>query len=402
MAAVSLLAAGRADAAIYFRSAAASDNGSGGAATLSLGVPSGTAAGDVMLAIVTSANTTAPATPTGWTKVTAASTSLGSGSLTVFSRVAGSGEPTSYSWSLGGTFEASGEVSTYVGVDNTTPVQVASVNSGNSKTATAPSVTTTANNAMVVAALGYNSVGVITVTDPSGTTRRGADLSPTAFMGTVAVDFLQASAGATPSESWQLQSKSPYAAAQIALAAASPGPLALAVTPDVAALPAVTLNGQAQTVTRQMNGFEVDDATGTTAGVSASGWNLTVAGDSGVGKSGVFKRYCPNATCGSDSGPAYVAGGATLPANSLTLVTTGASFAGGSGTAPALQCGSACNVDAASATKIVSATAGQGGMWTASGFAANSLRLSAATTMRALPASEVYRLDLVWSLNTGP
>jgi hypothetical protein len=400
--AAGLMTAARADAAIYYRSATVNQTTSSGAASLSLNVPAGTSSGDVMVAVVSSVSTTAPATPSGWTKVTAASVSYGSGSLTVFSRVAGSSEPASYSFTLGGTFEASGEVSTYVGVNNTTPVQVSGSASGNSKTLTAPSVTTTTNRDFIISALSYNAGSAVTITNPAGTTERGEALSPGTFLGTIAVDELQVTAGATGSQSFQSPSKIPYGAATIALAPASPGPLSFAVAPDIAALPSITLNAQPQTVTTQMPNFEVDDATGTTAGTSSSGWNVTVIGDSAAGQSAVFKRYCPNATCGSDSGPAYVAGGASLPANSLTLISTGASFSGGSGTAPAFQCGSACNVDAAAQTKIVSAAATGGGLWSTSGFAGNSLRLSTATTLRVLPASEIYRVDLVWSLNTGP
>jgi hypothetical protein len=400
--AVCLLFADRADAAVYFRAAATNQTAPGGATSMSLNVPTGTASGDVMVAVIDSASTTAPATPGGWIKDTASSASYGSGSLTVFTHVAGSSEPASYSFTLGGTFEASGEVGTYVGVNNTTPIQSSGIATGNSKTAIAPSVTTTSSNVPVVTALAYNAGSAATVTNPGATTQRGTALSLGTFIGTVVVEFVQTSAGATPSQSFGISSKVPYGAAEIALNPASPGPLSFAVAPDVAALPSIALNGQSQTVTAQMPGFEVDDATGTTAGTSASGWNMTVTGDVSGGKSAVFKRYCPNATCGSDSGPAYVAGGATLPANSLTLVSTGGSIAGGSGTAPTFQCGSACNVDAAAPTKIVSAAATGGGMWTASGFAANSLRLSTATTLRVLPASEIYRADLVWTLNTGP
>ena len=395
------MAASRADAATYFRAETSNQTASGGATSLSINVPSGTAAGDVMVAVITSARGTGPATPTGWTRVAAASSAdFGTGTLTVFTRVAGSGEPASYSWSLGGTFEASGAIGTYVGVDNVTPVQAASVATGSSKSMTASSVTTTTNRAYVVAAVGYNATTSVTVTDPPGTTQRAAPSSPS-FIGTVVDDFIQTTAGATGAQSWQITSKSPYGAALIALDPATPLQFGVG-TPNIATLPSVTLNGQAQTVTTAMSNFEVDDATGTTQGTSASGWNLTVSGEAGTGKSAVFKRYCPNATCGSDTGPGYITGGATLPANSLTLVSTGASFSGGSGTAPAFQCGGSCNVDAAAATKIVSAGTGGGGMWTSSGFAANSLRLSAATTLRALPASEIYRVDLLWSLNTGP
>jgi hypothetical protein len=400
--AVCLMAAGRADAAIYFRSAVSNQTVSGGATSMSLNVPSGTASGDVMVAVVNSASSTAPATPSGWTKDTPSSASYGSGSLTVFTRVAGNLEPASYSFTLGGTFEASGVVSTYVGVDNVTPIQDSGIATGNSKSAVAPSVTTTSGRSMVVAALAYNAGAAITVTNPSGPTQRGSAVSPGTFIGTVVMDFLQVAAGATPTETWTLQSKVPYGASEVALDPASPGPLSLAAAPDIATLPSVTLNAQPVTVTAQMPNFEVDDATGTTAGTSSSGWNLTVAGDGTAGKSAVFKRFCPNTTCGSDSGPAYIAGGATLPTNSLTFVSTGASLSGGSGTAPTFQCGSACNVDAAAPTKLVSAAATGGGMWTTSGFAANSLRLSTATTLRSLPASEIYRVDLVWTLGTGP
>src|SRR5207244_12882211 len=122
------------------------------------------------------------------------------------------------------------------------------------------------------------------------------------------------------------------------------GTLSLGTAPDVPNLPALTLNGQLQTLKATMNNYSVSDATG-----AGAGWNVTVNGDSAGGKSAVFKQYCPNATCGTDSGPGYVASGATLPVNSLTLSSAGgASFSalnGTTGTAPTHQCASPCNVD---------------------------------------------------------
>jgi hypothetical protein len=133
-----------------------------------------------------------------------------------------------------------------------------------------------------------------------------------------------------------------------------------------------------------------------------SGWNITVAGQSGTGKSAVFAQYCPKAKCGSDSA-GYTTGGKTLAANSLTLNSTGAKFTGGTGTAPTLPCSTACAVDSASAVKIASAAAGGGeGTWTTTGFSATSLTLNVATTLKALPAEEVYRIDILWTLATGP
>ena len=185
--------------------------------------------------------------------------------------------------------------------------------------------------------------------------------------------------------------------------AVTAGTLAFVTAPDVPNLPSLTLNGQAQTLNATMANFTVDDATG-----SAAGWNLTVSGDSSAGKSAVFKRYCTQAGgCGADPF-GYVSGGATLAANSLSLDSTGASFSaqnGTTGTAPTHQCSSPCNVDAApgSPVKVVSAATSAGmGTWATSGYSATSVALNAPTTIGLLPANEVYRVDLLWTLGSGP
>jgi hypothetical protein len=178
------------------------------------------------------------------------------------------------------------------------------------------------------------------------------------------------------------------------------GSLSFSTTPSMPTLNAITLNGSAQTTNTTMTNFGVADATG-----SGSGWNTTVAGQSGAGKSAVFKQYCPTATCGSDP-EGYVTSGATLAANSLALNSTGASFAaqsGTTGTAPTLQCSTACNVDSATAVKIASAAASAGmGTWLTTGFSATSLALATPSTLKALSNGEVYRVNLLWTLSTGP
>ena len=178
------------------------------------------------------------------------------------------------------------------------------------------------------------------------------------------------------------------------------GSLSFSTLPALPTLSSITLNGAAQTTNSTMTNFGVADATG-----SGSGWNTTVAGQAGSEKSAVFAQYCPTATCGGDS-KGYVPSGATLAANSLTLNSTGASFAaqsGTTGTAPTLQCASACNVDSASAVKIASAAASAGmGTWLTTGFTATSLALSTPSTLKALSNGEVYRANLLWTLSTGP
>jgi hypothetical protein len=173
--------------------------------------------------------------------------------------------------------------------------------------------------------------------------------------------------------------------------------LKFGTAPALPALPAVTINAKSQAPHATMNNFSVANTLTT-----KSGWNVTVAGQSGTGKSAVFAQYCPKAKCGSES-EGYATAGKTLAANSLTLSSTGASFTGGTGTAPTLQCSSACNVDSASAVKVVSAATGAGeGTWTTTGFSATSLTLAVATTLKTLPAEEVYRVNILWTLATGP
>jgi hypothetical protein len=178
------------------------------------------------------------------------------------------------------------------------------------------------------------------------------------------------------------------------------GSLSFSTTPVMPTLTSITLNGTAQTTNTSMTNFGMADATG-----SGSGWNTTVAGQAGTGKSVVFKQYCPTATCGSDP-EGYVTGGATLAANSLTLNSTGASFSaqsGTTGTAPTLQCASACNVDSATAVKIASAAVSAGmGTWLTTGFTGTSLALSTPSTLKALSNGEAYRVNLLWTLGTGP
>ena len=180
----------------------------------------------------------------------------------------------------------------------------------------------------------------------------------------------------------------------------SAGSLSFSTTPAMPTLTSVTLNGSAQTTNTTMTNFGVDDATG-----SGSGWNVTVEGQSGTGKSAVFAQYCPKTKCGSDS-EGYVGGGQSLAANSLTLNSTGASFAaqgGTTGTAPTLQCSTACNIDHPSAVKVASAATSAGmGTWLTSGFSATSLALSTPSSLKLLSNEEVYRINLLWTLSTGP
>jgi hypothetical protein len=173
--------------------------------------------------------------------------------------------------------------------------------------------------------------------------------------------------------------------------------VAFTTAPKLPALSGVTLNGQTQTT------FSLwSNAMKVTSSGTNNGWNLTVNGNASAGKSAVFKQYCPSATCGTDTGPGYVGGGFTLPADSLTLNTSGASWTSAA-PRPAYQCSSSpfCKIDHATATKVVSASASVAlGTWTGSGTSV--LTLATPASLRKLQTGEVYRVDVVWTLSSGP
>jgi hypothetical protein len=174
--------------------------------------------------------------------------------------------------------------------------------------------------------------------------------------------------------------------------------VSFSTAPNVPNFPTVTLNGTAQTKNATMANWGVSQT------LAVSGWNVTVSGDTGSGKSPVFKQYCPNATCGTDSGPGYISGGETFASGSLQLNSTGASWTGNIGTQPSHLCNSSCSLDTTTAVKVASASNSTLlGTWTTTGYGSSSLALSVPTTVKVLTQSgELYRLDLVWTLNTGP
>jgi hypothetical protein len=137
--------------------------------SLSINVPAGTAANDVMIASIGLRPATASiSTPSGWTLVRRVDNS-GGVSLAVFHRVAGSGEPASHTWTLGGQTYAAGGIKSFSGVDTASPIDVENGQATPvSLSHATPSVTTTVANAMVVTA--HTFATSTTWTAPAGMT----------------------------------------------------------------------------------------------------------------------------------------------------------------------------------------------------------------------------------------
>ena len=176
------------------------------------------------------------------------------------------------------------------------------------------------------------------------------------------------------------------------------GALTFSTAPAMPTLISITLNGFAQTTTTTMTNFAVADATG-----SGAGWNVTVSGLTGTGNSAVFQQYCGEAKCGTDSGPGYVSSpGYALSERSLTLNSTGAKFSPETAS-PTYKCNSGCFVDAGSATTVVEAAVGNGvGTFTTSSWSGTSLSLATPAGLHVLQEKEAYRVNLLWTLNSGP
>jgi calcineurin-like phosphoesterase family protein len=155
-----------------------SDQSSASRRSIALGRPAGTTTGHVLVAaIATNPDATIlPGNP-GWTVLR---DDLIDGAIrqAVYVRVVGSADPTSYQWTIPeGLRRITGGLSAYSGVDPAHPVDAYNATMNGSGTAvSAPSITTTVPNTMLVQAVGVNAEG--TLTTPAGMTEAWEAASP--------------------------------------------------------------------------------------------------------------------------------------------------------------------------------------------------------------------------------
>jgi calcineurin-like phosphoesterase family protein len=158
----------KAASGIALRSVSTATNGAG-AASLSVTMPAGVQAGDVLVAEVVINNaSTAITAPSGWQLIL--STQSGSSvKEATFYRVASASEPASYAWGFGSSQPATGAICDFTGVDTSKPID-ASSGKYNSSTATITftQITATLPSDMLLAVVGVS--GNTTVTPPSGFT----------------------------------------------------------------------------------------------------------------------------------------------------------------------------------------------------------------------------------------
>ncbi len=218
------------DATITIRSPnGSSTNQNGNASTqsfLSMSRPSGTQAGDLLVAQITyngGSNTFINSAPSGWTEITGLTNSNGTSvGQRIYWKVAATAasDPGPYVWTIGNNFgnppRMSGGIAAYAGVDTSNPIDASATTTGSTTTTySAPSVTTTVANDRVINFFGpaaSNSNSTVT----TGTTLV-FNVQNSNGPSSKAQHFAQASAGSTGSKSISTQTSSNYIAHTVAL-----------------------------------------------------------------------------------------------------------------------------------------------------------------------------------------
>ncbi len=148
--------------------AAASAGAASGVLSLKINKPSGTLAGDVLVASIAVRPSTATINASGWTLIRRLDNTTGnSNSLAVYYKVAGASEPASYTWSFNSSAGSAGGIQAFSGIDTASPVDVeAGVNTASGLAIGAPSVNTRFANDMLVTSHSFASAA--SFTPPAG------------------------------------------------------------------------------------------------------------------------------------------------------------------------------------------------------------------------------------------
>ncbi|MEA2723833.1 MAG: biosis protein MshQ, partial [Gemmatimonadales bacterium] len=173
-----------------------------GVTSLTINKPAGTVNGDLMIAAIAVRPNTATITPpAGWTLIRRTNqTAANDNAQATYRKVAGAAEPASYTWTVGAPTGLAGGIMTFYGVDTAAPVDVENGQvTASALTHTAPSVTTTTINDMIVTTHSFTSAASWT---PPGGMTEAVDVASDAVPNTVGIALemnyvLQPAAGAS-------------------------------------------------------------------------------------------------------------------------------------------------------------------------------------------------------------
>jgi len=194
LSAAALLASLNGQAAPVFQTAT---TGIGESSTLTIEKPAGTQAGDLLVAalMLDQGKRASVSAPSGWILVRRKNKSRNIG-MGVYYRIAGESEPASYLFPLNKTLKWAASISRISGVDIETPVGASGGSSGRNGSVSAPSITTTKDNALILAF--YTNRRNTTYAPHSATTERyDAPNAPEGRPSNMLATFEQTAAGVT-------------------------------------------------------------------------------------------------------------------------------------------------------------------------------------------------------------
>lgn len=192
--------------------------------SLAVPKPAGTAAGDLLVAMVATDGGTAwsMTPPPGWTPVTVEDRA-GKVSFGVWWRVASGSEGSDYSFTWSGGEEAYGAVLRFTGHDPASPINDSATSQGKSSSPTSPAVTTTVADALIVRLGGFDGPD-ITVDAPGLTGHTAVTMDRSSSGSNAAAGaagyVAQASAGSSGSSDFALTGSEEYVTVTIAIAPA--------------------------------------------------------------------------------------------------------------------------------------------------------------------------------------
>jgi len=361
-----------------------------GATSLVINVPAGMQANDLLITHIARTGNGAINTPSGWTAAGGTNNGVFLRQAT-FYRVATASEPASYTWTWSGTEAAAGGMSTYYGAKASSALDLVGTagTANNTTTVTAPGITTTANDALVLAFFASNTNS--TFTTASGMTERH-DVGTTGATSLATDDMTQVTAGATGNKTATASASGRVVGHQVAFNVDDVAPTATQSDPGSPLAGTISLAGSASDVDSAVASVQFQHSpagagTWTNVGVADTTSPYSASFDTMTVADGLYDlRAVATDVAGNTGASAAVtnrridntapSSSTTFPADSTTYSATGWNAGcGTSGLCGTYSDGAGSGVQ----TVQVSIRQGAGNYWDGSAFASASEVWNAAT-----------------------
>ncbi len=190
----------------------------GGANNITISKPTGTAQNDLLIAVVSTDGSPTISPPGGWTEIDQGQCASSQCTLGVWRLAAGASEPSSYNFTWSGGQDAAGAILRYSNTHvESNVVDIFGSATGTDTAPTAPSVTTTVANTLVLRVMSNDHLDLDPAAVPGGTTGRFAlETSGAGSVGGAGADAQQASIGATGTAAFTLDATEEWRAVTVA------------------------------------------------------------------------------------------------------------------------------------------------------------------------------------------